>query len=219
MMHIQLDKVGVSFDEKIILSDVNVEIAEGEFVSLVGESGVGKTTLLRLLYFDLMPTKGIVRVGLYSSESIRRKEIPQLRKMIGIAFQDFKLLHDRSVYDNVAFVMEVTNKKEEVIKERVEEVLTEVGLKDKMHKMPHVLSGGEQQRAMLARALANHPEILLADEPTGNLDLQTGLGILEVLKAINKKDTTVIMVSHNPEIVKQTGGRVLNLKGGKIQES
>ncbi len=216
MMNIQLENVGVSFDDKVVLSDLNLEIAEGEFVSLVGESGVGKTTLLRLLYFDLMPTKGKVRVGLYSSESIRRKEIPQLRKMIGIAFQDFKLLHDRNVYDNVAFVMQVTNKKEEVIKERVEQVLTEVGLKDKMQKMPHALSGGEQHRAMLARALANHPEVLLADEPTGNLDLQTGLGILEVLKAINKKDTTVIMVSHNPEIVKQTGGRVLQLKDGKI---
>ena len=216
MMNIHLENVGVSFDDKAVLSDINLEIAEGEFVSLVGESGVGKTTLLRLLYFDLMPTKGTVRVGLYSSESIRRKEISQLRKMLGIAFQDFKLLHDRNVYDNVAFVMEVTNKKEEVIKERVEQVLTEVGLKDKMQKMPHALSGGEQQRVMLARALANHPEILLADEPTGNLDLQTGLGILEVLKGINKKDTTVVMVSHNPEIVKQTGGRVLQLKDGKI---
>ncbi|TAK57699.1 MAG: ATP-binding cassette domain-containing protein, partial [Bacteroidetes bacterium] len=162
-------------------------------------------------------TVGTVRVGLFSSASIRKKEIPQVRKMLGVAFQDGKLLDDRTIYDNVAFVLEVTKCKKEIIKERTHEVLSLVGLGNKHQKMPQELSGGEQQRAALARAIANQPEVLLVDEPTGNLDLQTGLEILEVLKSINKNETTVIMASHNQEIVNHAGGRVLHLKDGWLR--
>ncbi len=217
-MNIQFEHVSVAFDKHIVLKDIKLEIKEGEFVSLVGESGVGKTTFLRLLYFDLLPTDGTVRVGLFSSSSIRKKEIPQLRKMLGISFQDFKLLEDRNVHDNIAFVLEVVRQKKDFIKERIPEVLSLVGLEKKQHAMPKELSGGEQARVMLARAIANQPEILLADEPMGNLDLKTGMEILEVLKTINKNETTVIMASHNMEIVKQAGGRVLQLKDGRLTE-
>ncbi|MBI5214875.1 MAG: ATP-binding cassette domain-containing protein [Ignavibacteriae bacterium] len=218
-MNIQFEHVSVAFDKHIVLKDINLEIKEGEFVSLTGESGVGKTTFLRLLYFDLLPTDGTVRVGLFSSSSIRKKEIPQLRKMLGISFQDFKLLDDRNVYDNIAFVLEVIRQKNDFIKERVPEVLSLVGLENKQNAMPHELSGGELARVMLARAIANQPEVLIADEPTGNLDLKTGLEILEVLKTINKNETTVIMASHNMEIVKKAGGRVLLLKDGRMSEN
>ncbi len=218
-MNIQFEHVSVAFDKHIVLKDINLEIKEGEFVSLTGESGVGKTTFLRLLYFDLLPTDGTVRVGLFSSSSIRKKEIPQLRQMLGISFQDIKLLDDRNVHDNIAFVLEVIRQKKEFIKERVPEVLSLVGLEKKQHAMPHELSGGEQARVMLARAIANQPEVLIADEPTGNLDLKTGLEILEVMKTINKNETTVIMASHNMEIVKKAGGRALQLKDGRLVEN
>ncbi|MBI3195011.1 MAG: ATP-binding cassette domain-containing protein [Ignavibacteriae bacterium] len=217
-MNIQFEHVSVAFDKHIVLKDINLEIMEGEFVSLTGESGVGKTTFLRLLYFDLLPTDGTVRVGLFSSSSIRKKEIPQLRKMLGISFQDFKLLEDRDVHDNIAFVLEVIRQKKDFIKERVPEVLSLVGLEKKQNAMPHELSGGEQARVMLARAIANQPEILIADEPMGNLDMKTGLEILDVLKTINKNETTVVMASHNMEIVKKAGGRVLQLKDGRLTD-
>ncbi|MBI3189275.1 MAG: ATP-binding cassette domain-containing protein [Ignavibacteriales bacterium] len=217
-MNIQFEHVSVAFDKQIVLKDIKLEIKEGEFISLVGESGVGKTTFLRLLYFDLLPTDGTVRVGLFSSATIRKREIPQLRKMLGISFQDFKLLEDRNVHDNIAFVLEVVRQKKDFIKERIPEVLSLVGLEKKQHAMPHELSGGEQARVMLARAIANQPEILLADEPMGNLDLKTGMEILEVLKTINKNETTVIMASHNMEIVKKAGARVLQLKDGRLTD-
>ncbi len=215
-MMIQFTNVSVVLNGKTVLDDVSFDVNEGEFVTITGASGTGKTTLLRLLYFDLLPTKGTVQIGLFHSDKIRKREIPQLRKNIGIAFQDIRLLSDRSIFENVAFVMQVTKRKKDFIKERAAQVLTEVGLADRMNSLPDELSGGEQARAVLARALANQPEVLLVDEPTGNLDLQSGIEVLDVLKTINKKDTTIVMVSHNQDIIKQTGGRVLHLKEGKI---
>lgn len=215
---IEFRGVSVMFDGEFVLSDVNLRIGKGEFVSLTGESGVGKTTLLRLLYFDLKPTSGEVVVGDYSSLSIRNRDISRVRRMIGIAFQDFKMFDDRSVFENIAFPLYVTGVPRNEINKKVLQALTDVGLSHKRDKMPVALSGGEQQRMVLARALVNDPEILLADEPTGNLDQSTAAEILDVLKAINIRGTAILMASHNLEFVRKSGSRVLQLRGGKVSE-
>ena len=170
---IYFDHVSVVFDGQPVLQDVNLHIKQGEFVSLVGETGVGKTTLLRMIYFDVIPTQGTVIVGDYNSSKLRKRDIPRLRRRLGVVFQDFKLLEDRNVYDNVAFALEVTGTKRVEIGKRVLRVLADVGLSHKRNSMPHELSGGEQQRVVIARALVNEPLVLLADEPTGNLDPAT----------------------------------------------
>ena len=215
---VRFDHVSVSFDHQVVLSDVALTVGEGEFVSVVGETGVGKTTLLRLVYFDLFPDDGTVLVGEYDTSTVRRRDIPKLRRTLGIVFQDFRLLEDRNVYDNVAFTLEVTNAKRAEIGGRVLKVLADVGLSHKRYSMPHELSGGEQQRVVIARALVNDPLVLLADEPAGNLDLATSLDILQLLKNINARGTAVILATHNFELVRRSEGRIIRLRDGKVSE-
>lgn len=215
---IQFNDVSVSFNAQPILERINLRIMNGEFVSLVGETGVGKTTLLRLLYFDIIPDEGTVVVGNYASPTIRKRDIPRLRRMLGIVFQDFRLLEDRNVFDNVAFALQVTGVKHGEIGKRVLRVLADVGLSHKRSNMPHELSGGEQQRVVIARALVNEPILVLADEPTGNLDPSTSMEILQLLKMINSRGTAVIMATHNYDLVRKSGSRVIQLKEGKIAE-
>jgi cell division transport system ATP-binding protein len=217
-MVVQLQNVRVRFNHHTIFSDVNLEINNGEFVYLVGESGSGKSSLLRLLYMDLKPTDGTVAVGEYSSATIKQKQIPLLRRRLGIVFQDFKLLDDRNVYDNVAFSLHVTGIKSDEIKKRVLSVLTRVGLGHKRNALPHQLSGGEQQRVCIARALVNEPLLILADEPTGNLDPGTSLEILKLLLDINMKGTAVLMTTHNYDLVRKSEGRILQIKDGAVRE-
>ncbi len=217
-MLVQLNDVSVSFDHHSVLRDVDFQIAPGEFVSLVGESGAGKSSLLRLMYMDLLPQRGTVMVGPYSSRTVTAKEIPFLRRKLGIVFQDFKLLEDRNVYDNVAFALHVTGASSNDIKKNVVTVLTQVGLSHKRNAMPHQLSGGEQQRVCIARALVNEPFLILADEPTGNLDPGTSLEILKLLLDINARGTAVLMTTHNYDLVRKAQGRILQIKDRQIRE-
>jgi cell division transport system ATP-binding protein len=213
---IRFEHVSVAFESQQILNDVNIEIGDGEFVSLIGESGVGKTTLLRLIYFDLLPDSGTVSVGDYTSSTIRRRDIPAVRRKLGIVFQDYKLLDDRSVYDNIAIALHATGVKRQEIGRRVLRVLADVGLSHKRNNMPDELSGGEQQRVVFARALANEPSILLADEPTGNLDANTSMEILQLMQSINAKGTAIVLASHNTDIVKKSGSRTLRISDCRI---
>ena len=210
--------VSVSFERQEVLTNANFHLAPAEFVSLVGETGVGKTTLLRLIYFDVFPDSGFVAVGDFSSLTIRKKDIPKLRRSLGIVFQDFKLLEDRNVHDNVAFALEVTGAKRNEIGKRVLRALAEVGLSHKRNSMPDELSGGELQRVVIARALINEPHVLLADEPTGNLDPATSMEILQLLKTINARGTAVILATHNYDLVRKSESRIVQIKGSKILE-
>ena len=213
---VRLSNVCVSFNKQTILDHISLEIEAGEFISLVGTTGSGKSTLLRLLYMDLHPDTGSVIVGKFSSSAITSKQIPLLRRKLGVVFQDFKLLEDRSVYDNVAFSLYVTNARTVDIKKKVLTVLANVGLSHKRNSMPHQLSGGEQQRVAIARALVNEPILLLADEPTGNLDPSTSLDILKLLKDINAKGTAVLMATHNYDFVRKAQGRIVQIKDRKV---
>lgn len=205
-------------DGQKVLDEINLSIKQGEFVFLVGQTGVGKSTLLRLIYMDIFPTEGSVVVGEYASTSIRRRDIPYLRRKIGVVFQDFKLLEDRNVFENVAFALYVTNAKKKETKKRVLRVLADVGLSHKRNSMPHELSGGEQQRVVIARALVNEPFLLLADEPTGNLDPVAAFDLLDLLKKINTRGTAIIMATHNYELVKRMPARIMQIKNGRLYE-
>jgi cell division transport system ATP-binding protein len=213
---ISLSNVTLAFNTHPVLDDVTLQIRPGEFLFLVGQTGSGKSTLLRLMYMDLMPSKGIVSVGKYSSENIVQGEIPYLRRMLGIVFQDFRLLEDRNVYDNVAFTLHVTGTKGRDIKKKVLHALGDVGLTHQRNKMAHELSGGEQQRVAIARAIVNNPLFLLADEPTGNLDPATSHEILQLLKNINTRGTAVVMATHNYELVRRVNERIVQIKDGKL---
>jgi cell division transport system ATP-binding protein len=215
---IQLSNVTAAFDGHNVLEDVSVTIHPGEFVFVVGQTGSGKSTLLRLIYMDIMPIKGSVIVGRYNSQTIQKKDKPHLRRTLGIIFQDFRLLEDRSVYDNVAFTLHVTGTPAKDIKKSVLRALADVGLSHQRNKMAHELSGGEQQRVVVARALVNNPLFLLADEPTGNLDPSTSWDILQLLKGINTRGTAVIMATHNHDLVKRMNGRVIEIRDGKLLE-
>lgn len=215
---IDFKNVSISFKNQPILQNINLHIKQGEFVSLVGESGIGKTTLLRLIYMDLFPDSGIVSVGKFNSLTIQKKEIPLLRRTLGIVFQDFKLLEDRNIFENVAFALQVTNVKRKDIQKRVLRVLADVGLSHKRSNMPDELSGGEQQRVVIARALVNEPLALLADEPTGNLDPNTSFEILDLLKDINRKGTAIVLATHNYELVRRSESRILQIKDANITE-
>lgn len=198
------------------LKDVTVKIDKGEFVFLVGPSGAGKTTFIRLLFREELPTKGQILIAGRSITRLRPKEIPFLRRNIGVVFQDFRLLPDRTVYENVAFALQVLEVPPKEIKARVEEVLAQVGLSGRAHLFPHQLSGGEQQRTAIARAIVNKPRILVADEPTGNLDPVTSREIISLLLDINRLGTTVIMATHAWDIVNSLKKRVIALDKGRL---
>jgi cell division transport system ATP-binding protein len=215
---ITLRNVEYSFNARKVLDGVDLEISQGEFVFLIGATGVGKSTLLRLIYMDLPPHIGEVQVGDYSSSTIKQRQIPYLRRKIGVVFQDFKLFEDRSVFENVAFALHVTSSRKSTIKKRVLRVLADVGLSHKRNSYPHEISGGEKQRVAIARALVNEPFILLADEPTGNLDPESANEILQTLEEINNHGTAVLMATHNHDLIKRMKARVLQLKDGKVFE-
>jgi cell division transport system ATP-binding protein len=215
---IRFSDVSFSYGPSTVLDKVSFEVKPGEFVFLVGQTGSGKSTILKLIYMDFQPTSGIVMVGKYLSSQIQHRDTPQLRRTLGIIFQDFRLLDDRSIFDNVAFALHVTGASGVEIKKRVLRALAEVGLSHQRNKMPSELSGGEQQRVVIARALVNHPHFLLADEPTGNLDPTTSREILQLLKDINTRGTAVIMATHNYELVRRVNERILQVREGKIFE-
>jgi cell division transport system ATP-binding protein len=215
---INLTDVTVEFNNNVVLDSVSLQVRPADFVFLVGQTGSGKSTLLRLMYMDLKPTKGLVSVGKYSSENVEENEKPYLRRTLGIIFQDYRLLEDRNVFDNVAFALHVTGAKAKDIKKRVLHALADVGLSHLRNKMPHELSGGEQQRVVIARALINNPHFLLADEPTGNLDPATSIDILDLLKNINTRGTAVVMATHNYDLVRRLNERILQIKNGKLHE-
>jgi len=198
------------------LDDISIKIEKGEFVFIVGTSGSGKSTLMKLLLKELEPTAGKIAVAGFDYHKMKRKAIPKLRRRIGFVFQNFRLLKDRTVYENVAFAQRVIETPSRYIRRQVPAMLTLVGLADKYKSYPKQLSGGEQQRVALARALVNKPEILLADEPTGNLDPKNSWEIMRLLEDVNKKGTTVVVVTHNKEIVNMMQKRVITLKKGEI---
>ena len=202
--------------DKVALKDVNINIEKGEFVFVVGSSGSGKTTFIKLLTKELNPTKGKISVAGYNYNKIRRRQIPKVRRKIGVVFQNFRLLNDRTVYENVAFAQRVIETPSRYIRKQVPAVLTMVELADRYKAYPRQLSGGEQQRVAIARAIVNKPDIILADEPTGNLDPKTSWDIMNLLEDINSKGTTVVVVTHIKEIVNAMKKRVITLKKGVV---
>ena len=198
------------------LDDISLKIDRGEFLFLMGPSGAGKSTLVKMLFREELPTRGQIFLASRSIVRMKRGEVPRLRRNIGIVFQDFKLLENKTAYENISFAMEVVGATSKETKERVTEVINMVGLKGKEKSFPGELSGGEQQRVGIARALVNHPLLLIADEPTGNLDIDTSHEIMELLFNINRAGTTVIMATHARELVKSAGKRVIMLEQGKI---
>ena len=214
---IKLEHVSKSYSAGIpALNDISLNIEEGEFVFIVGNSGSGKSTLIKLLLKELEPTKGVITINNRNLNAIRRKQIPKYRRNVGVVFQDFRLLKDRNVYENVAFAQKVIGTPARLIRSSVPTMLSMVGLAAKYKSYPKQLSGGEQQRVAIARALVNQPKILLADEPTGNLDNHNAWEIMKLLEEINEKGTTVIVVTHNLEIVKVMKKRVITIKKGVI---
>lgn len=198
------------------LNDVNLKINDGEFVFIVGESGAGKSTLTKLLLKEVPSTVGTVMVNGYNLNKIKRRKIPVLRRTIGVVFQDYRLIPTLTVYENIAFVLRVIDASARYIRKRVPQVIEMVGLQDKARAYPRELSGGEQQRVALARALANDPMLIIADEPTGNLDPELSYEITDMLKEINKSGTTVLMVTHDHNLVLDFGGRVVRVEDGSI---
>jgi cell division transport system ATP-binding protein len=198
------------------LSDISVQIDKGEFVFLVGPSGSGKSTFIKLLLKELDVSSGNLIVGGRSLPKLKRSRVPTLRRNIGCVFQDFKLLPNRSVYQNVAYALQVQGKSRAEIRKKVPDIIGLVGLADKGDRMPHELSGGEQQRVSVARAFVNHPPLLIADEPTGNLDPDTSVGIMQLLYRINRAGTTVVMATHDREMVDKMRRRVIQLEDGRV---
>lgn len=214
---IMLENVSKSYTVGIpALDSVNLNIKKGEFVFIVGDSGSGKSTLIKLLLRELLPTSGRIYVNGTDVVRLRRRQIPKFRRQLGVVFQDFRLLKDRNVYENVAFAQRIVQKSNREIRKNVPSMLSTVGLAGKYKAKPKQLSGGEQQRVALARALVNKPEILLADEPTGNLDPKNSWEIMNLLEKINDNGTTVLVVTHNREIVNSMQKRVITMKKGVI---
>lgn len=212
-----LDKVTKRYNESsVALRDVSASIEAGEFVFLVGPSGSGKSTFIRLLTREVVATSGSVIVGGRDLSKLRRSKVPMLRRGIGCVFQDYKLLPGRTVYENVAYALQVTGDDQRSIRRKVPEILSLVGLADKGERHPNELSGGEQQRVSIARAFVNHPRLLIADEPTGNLDPETSIDIMQLLYRINRTGTTVVMATHDRELVDKMQMRVIALEDGRI---
>jgi cell division transport system ATP-binding protein len=215
---IQFFNVNLAINDRFILNHITFHITKGEFVYLIGPSGAGKSTILRLIHFSELPDSGTVLVNQYSSAKIRRRKIPYLRRGVGFIFQDFKLLADRNVFDNVAFALRVIGAPSSDISKKVLRVLTEVGLGHKRNAFPVELSGGEQQRVAIARAIINEPFVLLADEPTGNLDPKSAAEILNILETINTRGTAVLMATHNYALIKEYPHRTLIIENGELKK-
>ncbi|GGH37730.1 cell division ATP-binding protein FtsE [Dyadobacter endophyticus] len=217
---IRLERADIYQGERPVLNDVHFEISKGEFVYLIGRTGSGKSSLLKTLYADLWLHTGSAKVAGYELHNIKRADIPFLRRRIGIVFQDFQLLSDRSVEDNLGFVLRATGwENQGKISKRIAEVLMQVGLGTAQKRMPHQLSGGEQQRVVIARAMLNEPQILIADEPTGNLDPEVGDQIMQVFRTINNAGTAILMATHNHDFLKRFPARVIKCENGGITVS
>jgi len=216
---IQLQGVDIYQQKHLVLSNVNLHIDKGEFVFLIGATGSGKSSLLKVIYGDLHIASGEGHAGGYDLKKLSDKDVPFLRRKLGIVFQDFQLLTDRTVEDNMRFVLNATGWKDKnLTAERIRDVLEKVGLRSKLKKMPHELSGGEQQRVVIARALLNNPEIILADEPTGNLDPETSEEIMLLLKEISRSGTAVLMATHDYHIIRTFPSRIIKCENGKVIE-
>ena len=215
---ILFDSVSKKFGSTTALDNISLEIKQGEFVFIVGPSGAGKSTLLRTLTREIMPTSGKLMVGHMDITKIKDKDVPFLRRKVGVVFQDFKLLDDRTVFENVAITLEVLGKKDEEILKMVEHILKLVEIWDKRNLFPRQLSGGEAQRTAIARAIVGKPDVLLADEPTGDLDPKTAWGVIQLLNEINSWGTTILMATHNQEIVNTLKRRVIIIKDGKVSK-
>lgn len=214
---IEIKNAAIFQRENLVLSNVNLTLHKGEFIYLIGRTGSGKSSLLKTLYGELPARDGIVRVAGYDLTQLKRKDIPYLRRKIGIVFQDFQLLFDRSVEKNLEFVLGATGWTEKAeISRRIDEVLAKVGLSDKRKSMPHQMSGGEQQGVAIARALLNEPDVILADEPTGNLDPDTTLEVMKLLRNISENGTAVLMATHNYTLMQKYPSRIANCKNGTV---
>lgn len=216
-MMIEMQDVYKTYPNGVVaLNGVSVRIKQGEFVYVVGPSGAGKSTFIKMMYREEKPTSGTIMVNGVNLANIKDSKVPLLRRNIGVVFQDFKLLPKLTVYENVAFALEVIEESPKVIRKKVMEVLDLVGLKHKIRSYPNELSGGEQQRVSIARSIVNSPKIVIADEPTGNLDPETSWGIMELFEKINERGTTIVMATHNKEIVNATRRRVIAIENGTI---
>ncbi len=198
------------------LKNINLHVKKGEFVFIVGSSGAGKSTFLKLIMHEELPSRGVIYLDGINTTNVTKKEVPYIRRKMGIVFQDFRLIDKMTVFDNVAFAMRVTGASEKDVRNRVPYILNLVDLQDKAHRRPAELSGGEQQRVGLARALVNNPSIIIADEPTGNIDPEMSFEIVKLLTEINKRGTTILMVTHEHDLVKQFGKRVIEINNGTI---
>ncbi|MBG9854687.1 cell division protein FtsE [Bacillus wiedmannii] len=198
------------------IAGLTVSIKQGEFVYVVGPSGAGKSTFIKMMYREEKPSTGSINVNGLVIETLAERDVPYFRRQLGVIFQDFKLLPKLTVYENVAFALEVIEEEKEAIRERVTEVLGLVGLEDRADALPSELSGGEQQRVAIARAIVNRPKVVIADEPTGNLDIETALDIMKIFTRINERGTTIVMATHNSDIVNTIRHRVIAIEGGKI---
>lgn len=217
---IAIDRVSIFQKQNLILSNISVNVDKGEFVYLVGKTGSGKSSLLKTLYADLPLMQGDITISGFNLKSIKRKEVPFLRRKLGIVFQDFQLLTDRTVNDNLLFVLKATGWNDKIkMQERIQHVLEKVGMETKGFKMPHELSGGEQQRVAIARALLNDPEVVLADEPTGNLDPETSEGIIKLLVDISKTGRAVLMATHDIMMFQKFPSRTIRCEAGKVMDS
>ncbi|MFB9058010.1 cell division ATP-binding protein FtsE [Mariniflexile ostreae] len=216
---LQLKDASIYQGDSLVLSNVNIEVNKGDFVYLIGKTGSGKSSLMKILYGDLPLTQGEGHIVDYDLKTLKEKDIPFLRRKLGIVFQDFKLLIDRTINNNLLFVLEATGwKDKKEMNARVESVLTKVGMKTKGFKYPHELSGGEQQRIAIARALLNDPELILADEPTGNLDPQTSIEVMEVLQQINKNGNTILMATHDYALLIKYPSKTLKCDENQVYE-
>jgi len=216
---VQFENATIIQNKQTILSDVNIEVQEGDFTFLIGKTGTGKSSLIKTLYADLPLQSGTGRVSDFNLAEIKQREIPFLRRKLGVVFQYFKLLPDRSIFENLSFVLKATGwKDKKEIKERIEEVLDSLGVGGISRKYAFELSGGEQQRVAIARALLNEPELIIADEPTGNLDPQTSLEIMEVFRGLHQKGMTIIMATHDYNMIVKFPGKILRCDAGKIYE-
>ena len=215
---IKIDNVSYSYPKGGGVSNINLNIDDGEFVFMIGPTGSGKTTILRLIYMDLFPKAGLISIDKFDSQSIKKRKIPYLRRKIGVIFQNYHLLEDRNLFENIALPLHVLGYDKDEIIELTNESIEEVGLSGKESHYPHELSGGEQQRACVARSLIKDPDIILADEPTGNLDPVASFELIKLFEDISKEGTSVLMASHNYNLIKGRGHRIIEMQNGSIRQ-